>query len=130
MKNAREMLEISMASGNVLIENLLIESNILNHSIKRIEEEASKGEIKYTFRFDKKILVCNRNLLIEKLSSIVEKFESNGYKVIIKDTGNGYWSNISVIYYWGNNEKEYDELTKNNNGIMGNGNSLYFTINF
>ena len=101
MIKASDMLKLSKESATTIIDEIFEKSDFKEHSLKRIQEEARHGRLLYEFHFSRKLLTELRDMLLDKLESIIKEFEDNGFKVLIRDYGNRYWSNICVKFYWG-----------------------------
>lgn len=127
MIKASDMLKLSKESATTIIDEIFEKSDFKEHSLKRIQEEASHGRLLYEFHFSRKLLTELRDMLLDKLESIIKEFEDNGFKVLIRDYGNRYWSNICVKFYWGDNREEWCKIIGVNDNYLGAYENLYAT---
>lgn len=118
MKTAAELLEISNKTIPEKVARIL--DGVREHIIARCEEEANNGGTCYEMRLNTTVHYL-KNYLLEECVKLVKEFEDNGYKIVIKDKGNGYYLNFSIIISWNGKEK-------NDNGFaLIQGKILYTT---
>lgn len=128
MIKASDMLKLSKESATTIIDEIFEKSDFKEHSLKRIQEEARCGKLLYELHFDRgRLLADLRDMLLDKLEPIIKEFEDNGFKILIRDYGNGRWSNISVKFYWGDSKEEWYEIISANKNIIGTYENLYVT---
>lgn len=118
MKTAEELFEISNKTVPEKVAQIL--DGVREHIIARCEEEANNGATYYEIQL-KSCVHYLKDLLLEECIKLVKEFEDNGYKIVIKDKGNGYYLNFSIIISWNGKEK-------NDNGfVLAQGKILYTT---
>lgn len=105
MKSAEELLKISKEQAPKLVDEIL--DGVEEHIITRAEEEAMKGSTYYVIHLNK-VRSFVEEMLKERCIELAHKFEANGYKVAIDDTGNGYWLNYNITLSWSGSVRHYD----------------------
>lgn len=126
IRNADEMFQLAIESREDVAKEIFDKSNLRNCLISKIEEYSKQGRISYNYIYDQ-LLIDNRDVLMNKILSMTNEFEDKGYKIIIKDGGNGYWSRLSVTVYWGIDNKEFNRLINKKIDILGREILLYST---
>lgn len=98
MKSASELYEISKTQAPLLAEEVL--KGVKEHCIEKCEEKAVNEGGTYYSIYLKQTYGFVKELLLEKCIELVREFESNGYKVSIDDSGNGYYVNFVITFSW------------------------------
>lgn len=127
MLKARSMHSLATESGTKLVNKIFEDSNIKEHSLRRIKEEAEKGLFLYEFSFRQTMLSTIVNLLLDKIKPIIEEFEENEFKVVVKSDPTGSWNYVSVVFYWGFDYLEYERIVDKRDRFSEKTKVLYYT---
>lgn len=110
MISAKAMLENSIKKSKEKVRKVYEDSNFKEYSITRIKQESDNGEVCYKFTRFKGLLNCNRHDFLEIIAEDILEFEDSDFRIIVQDYGNGYYFRPVIIFYWGDNDKEYEKL--------------------
>lgn len=127
MIKASDMLTLAKNNATEIINRIFEDSDFKEHSLYRIQQEAKEGKMVYDFYFREELLIELRDMLLTKIKPIIKEFEDNGFKVLVRDNGNGYWSDICVKFYWGDNKKEWLRMLGKNDKYLGDFENIYTT---
>lgn len=97
IKPAEELYALSQSSGPKLVAEIM--DGVREHVILRSREEAEYGGNRYKI-FLKKGRSFIKDLLLDACIELAKEFEDKGYKVMIKDDGNGYYVDFIMIFSW------------------------------
>lgn len=95
---ASDLMKLAEQKANEKVEKCF--HGMEDHIKDRMLEEATKGSTSYTFYANKIEHYCLSKELYDRFVKIGEELEESGYKVLIFDTGNEYWSNFAVKISW------------------------------
>lgn len=102
IKPAQELYEIAQTKAPEIVANIL--KDVRKHIIGRCKQEANSGATDYTI-YLKKGLSFVKDLLLEECIKLAKEFEEKGYKVVISDSGNGYYVDLCMSFSWNGQEK-------------------------
>ena len=105
MKTAQELYKISQTKAPEIVTNIL--DGVREHIVQRCEQEANEGATCYSIYLNKGLSFI-KDLLLEECIKIAKEFENNGYKVSIKDNGNGYYVDFVMRFSWNDKFVEFD----------------------
>lgn len=97
MKTAKELYEITLAQKPKLVAKVL--DGVKEHVIKSCERDAELGAVYYTIHLQRAHTFIKEELLKECIK-LAKEFEKENFKVYIDDTGNGYYTNLSMTFSW------------------------------
>ena len=127
MITASDMLKLSKDCAEYKVNTVYEDSNFKEHCLERIPQEAGEGKLVYSFSNVQKILKELEPMLLDKFMSVIKEFEYNGFKVLVRDNGNGYWSDLYIKFYWGDSEEDWDRIVNYGDKYLGSFENIYST---
>lgn len=127
MVNAKSMYSLAFESGTNLTNKIFENSDFKEHSLQRIKEEAERGLYFYNFSFREKMLEPIAVMLLKKIKPIIDEFEENEFKIVVKTSPSGSWRYMDVMFYWGFNTDDYKRIINKEDRFSEKDKILYYT---